>query len=209
MQPVMDNKGSNCIKEVFSVKAIAALFLSMLLLFSASHAEILHSPEVDPDFAGIGISAHEAIVLTDNLPLYASSSGNQVLAHLPAGQAFYTAQAQNDRLDYYNVAGQRLGWVCADDVLQWPSYLVLESDTNAFAAQGEDAPCVRLPAGARLPAPGQPARRLYRAGRWAASGYGSPHRIRRKRPFHPPWLPSITGAELRWLDASAYGSAAR
>lgn len=109
MQPVMDNKGSNCIKEVFSVKAIAALFLSMLLLFSASHAEILHSPEVDPDFAGIGISAHEAIVLTDNLPLYASSSGNQVLAHLPAGQAFYTAQAQNDRLDYYNVAGQRLG----------------------------------------------------------------------------------------------------
>lgn len=67
MQPVMDNKGSNCIKEVFSVKAIAALFLSMLLLFSASHAEILHSPEVDPDFAGIGISAHEAIVLTDNL----------------------------------------------------------------------------------------------------------------------------------------------
>ena len=54
MQPVMDNKGSNCIKEVFSVKAIAALFLSMLLLFSAAHAEILHSPEVDPDFAGIG-----------------------------------------------------------------------------------------------------------------------------------------------------------
>ena len=147
MQPVMDNKGSNCIKEVFSVKAIAALFLSMLLLFSAAYAEILHSPEVDPDFAGIGISAHEAVVLTDNLPLYASSSGNQVLAHLPAGQAFYTAQAQNDRLDYYNVAGQRLGWVCADDVLQWPSYLVLESDTNAFAAQGEDAPCVRLPAG--------------------------------------------------------------
>ena len=88
MRPVMDNNGSNCIKEVFSVKAIAALFLSMLLLFSASHAEILHSPEVDPDFAGIGISAHEAIVLTDNLPLYASFSGNQVLAHLPAGQAF-------------------------------------------------------------------------------------------------------------------------
>ena len=50
------------------MKAIAALFLSMLLLFSASHAEILHSPEVDPDFAGIGISAHEAIVLTDNPP---------------------------------------------------------------------------------------------------------------------------------------------
>ena len=161
MRPVMDNKGSICIKEVFSVKAIAALFLSMLLFFSASHAEILHSPEVDPDFAGIGISAHEAVVLTDNLPLYAFFSGNQVLAHLPAGQAFYTAQAQNDRLDYYNVAGQRLGWVCADDVLQWPSYLVLEADTDAFAAQ--DTP---------------------------------------QTPFSPALLPSITGAELRWLDDS-------
>ena len=201
MRPVMDNKGSNCIKEVFSVKAIAALFLSMLLLFSASHAEILHSPEVDPDFAGIGISAHEAIVLTDNLPLYASSSGNQVLAHLPAGQAFYTAQAQNDRLDYYNVAGQRLGWVCADDVLQWPSYLVLESDTNAFAAQGEDAPCVRLTAGARLPlldslpagytVLGEGGARL-----WIAA-QDTP-----QTPFSPALLPSITGAELRWLDAS-------
>lgn len=209
MQPVMDNKGSNCIKEVFSVKAIAALFLSMLLLFSASHAEILHSPEVDPDFAGIGISAHEAIVLTDNLPLYASSSGNQVLAHLPAGQAFYTAQAQNDRLDYYNVAGQRLGWVCADDVLQWPSYLVLESDTNAFAAQGEDAPCVRLPAGARLPLlDSLPAGYTVLAdGRQAAmdrrAGYAA------NALFTRPCWPSITGAELRWLDASAYGSAAR
>ena len=99
MQPVMDNKGSNCIKEVFSVKAIAALFLSMLLLFSASHAEILHSPEVDPDFAGIGINAHEAVVLTDNLPLYASSSGNQVLAHLPAGDAGHFAAETVGRMD--------------------------------------------------------------------------------------------------------------
>ena len=206
MQPVMDNKGSNCIKEVFSVKAIAALFLSMLLLFSAAHAEILHSPEVDPDFAGIGISAHEAVVLTDNLPLYASFSGNQVLAHLPAGQAFYTAQAQNDRLDYYNVAGQQLGWVCADDVLQWPSYLVLEADTDAFAAQGDDAPSVRLPAGARLPLlDSLPAGYTV----LAEGGCGSPRRIRRKRPFRPPCCPPSQAQSCAGWMTPAYGSAAR
>ena len=104
-------------------------------------------------------------------------------------------------MDYYNVAGQRLGWVCADDVLQWPSYLVLESDTNAFAAQGEDAPCVRLPAGARLPlldslpagytVLGEGGKRL-----WIAA-QDTP-----QTPFSPALLPSITGAELRWLDSS-------
>ena len=183
------------------MRVFSALLISFLLIFSTASAEIIHSPEFDPSFLEIGITAHEAVVLTDNLPLYASSSGNQVLAHLPAGQVFYTAQAQNGRLDYYNVAGQRLGWVCADGALQWPSYLVLEADTNAFAAQGDDAPCVRLPAGARLPlldslpagytVLGEGCARL-----WIAA-QDTP-----QTSFSPALLPSITGAELRWLDDS-------